>query len=104
MKISTLGVLSLLGLVVSVVPVRAGAVSVEKSPSTDRQAIVLRQLEEQRHQVSKQLQTPPSNKGPLLIRNMDRASKLDDLISRVRRGQPVSPDEIDRALQPTNAP
>jgi hypothetical protein len=46
--------------------------------------------------------TPPYNKGPLLIHNMDRASKLDDLINRVQSGQPVSPDEIDQALQPSS--
>jgi len=45
---------------------------------------------------------PPYNKGPILIRNMDRYSKLSDLIDRLQGGQAVAPDEVDRALQPTN--
>jgi len=47
------------------------------------------------------MQVPPENKGPALIRSMDQYSKLNDLISRLQSGQPVAPDEIDQAMQPT---
>jgi hypothetical protein len=33
---------------------------------------------------------------------MDKRSQLQDLIDRLQSGQPVSPDEIDEALQPTH--
>jgi hypothetical protein len=36
------------------------------------------------------------------MRYMDKHAQLQDLINRIQSGQPVSPDEIDQALQPTN--
>jgi hypothetical protein len=80
----------------------AGVVGVQRNPSSNQQAAAVTQLEEQRGQISREMITPPYNKGPLLIHNMDRASRLDDLINRVQSGEPVSPDEIDQALQPIN--
>jgi hypothetical protein len=43
----------------------------------------------------------PQNKGPALIHNLEQYSKLNDLIARLQSGQPVAPEEIDQALQPT---
>jgi hypothetical protein len=43
--------------------------------------------------------TPPYNRGPILIHNRDRVSRLNELIDRIQSGQPVSPDEIDQQLQ-----
>jgi hypothetical protein len=102
MKITTIGTLSLIGLISSIAPVWAGAVSVQGNLSSNQRAAAVTQLEAQREQASREMATPPYNKGPLLIHNMDRASKLDDLINRVQSGEPVSPDEIDQALQPSS--
>jgi hypothetical protein len=101
MKVRTISVLSLVGVAMSGAPVLAGPVGVQRNLSSNQQATAVTQLETQREQVSREMLTPPYNKGPLLIHNMDRASKLDDLIDRVQSGRPVSPDEIDQALQPS---
>jgi hypothetical protein len=100
MRITTIGALSLIGLTVSIAPVGAGSVGVQRNLSSNQQAAAVTQLEAQRGQVAREMITPPYNKGPLLIHNMDRASRLDDLINRVQSGQPVSPEEIDQAQQP----
>jgi hypothetical protein len=39
-------------------------------------------------------------KGPLLIRYMEKRAQLDDLINRLKSGQEMPPEEIDRALEP----
>ena len=44
---------------------------------------------------------PNTTKGPALVRYLDKRSQLQDLINRIQSGQPVSPDEVDQALQPT---
>ncbi len=41
-------------------------------------------------------------KGPLLIRYMEKRAKLDDLINRLKSGQPMAPEEIDQALEPVS--
>ena len=101
MKVRTIGVLSLVGLAMSASPIWAGPVGVQKVLSPDQQTASVSQLETQRAQVARAMQVPPQNKGPALIRNMDQYSKLNDLISRLQSGQPVAPDEIDHAMQPT---
>ncbi len=101
MKVKTIGVLSLVGLAMSAGPIWAGPVGVQRSLSPDQQTAAVGQLETQREQVARAMQVPPQNKGPALIRNMDQYSKLNDLINRLQSGQPVAPDEIDQALQPT---
>lgn len=101
MKVRTIGVLSLVGLAMSASPIWAGPVGVQRGLSPDQQTAAVEQLETQRAQVARAMQVPPQNKGPALIRNMDQYSKLNDLISRLQSGQPVAPDEIDQALQPT---
>jgi hypothetical protein len=101
MKVRMIGVLSLVGVAMSVPSVLAGPIGVQRNLSSNEQAAAVTQLQTQREQVSREMVTPPDNKGPLLIDNMDRASRLDDLINRVQSGQPVSPDEIGQALQPT---
>ena len=101
MKVRTIGVLSLVGLAMSASPIWAGPVGVQRGLSPDQQTAAVEQLETQRAQVARAMQVPPQNKGPALIRNMDQYSKLNDLISRVQSGQPVAPDEIDQAMQPT---
>ncbi len=101
MKVRTIGVLSLVGLAMSASPIWAGPVGVQRGLSPDQQTAAVEQLETQRAQVARAMQVPPQNKGPALIRNMDQYSKLNDLISRLQSGQPVAPDEIDQAMQPT---
>ena len=101
MKVRTIGVLSLVGLAMSAGPIWAGPVGVQRGLSPDQQTAAVEQLETQRAQVARAMQVPPQNKGPALIRNMDQYSKLNDLIGRLQSGQPVAPDEIDQALQPT---
>jgi uncharacterized protein YdcH (DUF465 family) len=41
-------------------------------------------------------------RGPLLIRYMDKRAQLDDLINRLKSGQQMAPEEIDRALEPVS--
>ena len=101
MKVRTIGVLSLVGLAMSASPIWAGPVGVQRGLSPDQQTAAVEQLETQRAQVARAMQVPPQNKGPALIRNMDQYSKLNDLIGRLQSGQPVAPDEIDQAMQPT---
>ena len=101
MKVRTIGVLSLVGFAMSAGPIWAGPVGVQRSLSPDQEMAVVAKLEAQRHQVARAIQGPaPLNKGTALIRNLDQYTKLDDLITRLQNGQPVAPEEIDRALQP----
>src|SRR5260370_17467155 len=100
MKVRTIGVLSLVGLAMSASRIWAGPVGVQRGLSPDQQTAAVEQLETQRAQVARAMQVPPQNKGPPPIRNMDQYSKLNDLISRVQRGQPVKPPEIDQTLPP----
>ena len=102
MKVKTIGVLSVVGLALSISPIWAGPVGAQRSVSADQQAVAVRQLEAQRYQVARAMQVPTQNKGPALIQNMERASQLDNLINRLKSGQPVSPYEIDQAMQPAN--
>jgi hypothetical protein len=97
MKLNMVGAISLVGVVIST-PLWAGPVGVQKM-SPDQQAVAVTELQAKKEQVSKFMLTPPLNKGPILIHNMDRVSKLNDLIDRLQTGQPVSPDEIDQQLQ-----
>jgi hypothetical protein len=99
MKIRALTVLSVLCVGMSGTPVWAGPVGVPRSLSPDQAAAAVRQLEIKQEQVGRQLPEPP--KGPALVRYMAKRSQLQDLINRIQSGQPVSPDEIDQALQPT---
>lgn len=85
----------------SITPILAGPVGMRGNLSPDQQAVALRRLEAQRYQVARAMQGPPQSKGPALIQNMDRAIQLDNLINRLKSGQPVSPYEIDQALEPS---
>lgn len=60
---------------------------------------MLSQLQAEQVEVGQQLPEPP--KGPAMVRYMAKRSQLQDLINRIQSGQPVSPDEINEALQPT---
>jgi hypothetical protein len=71
----------------------------QRSVSPDQKAAAVTELQAKKEQVSRQMLTPPLNRGPILIHNMDRVSQLNDLINRLQSGQPVSPDEIDQQLQ-----
>jgi hypothetical protein len=102
MKVRTVGVLSLFGLVMSAGPIWAGPVGIQRNFSPDQEMALVAQLEAQRHQVTQAIQGPvPQNKGPALIHNLEQYSKLDDLIARLQSERPVAPEEIDQALQPT---
>jgi hypothetical protein len=100
MKIRTVGVLSLFGLTMFVSPVWAGPVGMQRSLAPDQRTGALAQLEMAQEQVGRQMPEPP--KGPSLARYMNKRAQLQDLINRLQSGQPVSPDEIDQALQPTH--
>jgi hypothetical protein len=99
MKTSFLAVLSVVCVATFVVPASAGPVGVQRNLSPDERAIAVGQLQATKDQVSRQLPEPP--KGPALARYMDKRARLQDLINRIQSGQPVSPDEIDQALQAT---
>jgi len=102
MKVRSIGVLSLFGLAISAGSIWAGPVGIQRSLSPDQQTTWVAQLEVQQHQVAQAIQGPvPQNKGPALIHNLEQYSKLNDLITRLQSGQPVAPEEIDQALQPT---
>lgn len=102
MKIRVLGVFSVLSVLcaaTSFTPVWAGPVGMQRNVSPDERALALSLLQAKQLEVGRQLPEPP--KGPALIRYMDKRAQLQDLISRIQSGQPVTPDEIDQAAQPT---
>jgi hypothetical protein len=99
MKIRALAVLSVVCVAMSFTPVWAGPVGVQRNLSPDQRVGAVAQLQAKQEQVGRQLPEPP--KGPALVRYMDKRSQLQDLINRIQSGQPVSPDEVDQALQPT---
>ena len=72
---------------------------IQRSLSPDQTAVALSQLQAKYQHIAGQLPEPP--KGPAMARYMSKRSQLEDLIKRIQIGQPVSPDEIDQALQPT---
>jgi hypothetical protein len=101
MKISTIGVLSIVGVAIST-PLWAGPVGVQRSLTSEQQeqqAIAISELQAKKEQVSRAVRMPPDNRGMSLIHNMDRMSELNDMINRLQTGQPVSPDEIDQQLE-----
>jgi hypothetical protein len=67
MKIRMLGVLSTIGLALSITPVWAGPVGVQRSLSPDEQDYVLSQLNWERQQVSRQQNTAPYIKDHFLF-------------------------------------
>ena len=77
----------------------AGPVGVQRSLAPNQEAAAVSALQAKKDEVSKFMLTPPFNRGPMLIHNMDRVSQLNELINRIQSGQPVSPDEIDQQLQ-----
>ncbi len=101
MKVSTIGILSVVGIAMSITPTWAGPVGMQRSTSPYQQPTALAQLEMQQEQVSREAMAANA-KGPLLVSYMDKRAQLQNLINRIQNGQPVSPDEIDRALQPAN--
>jgi len=102
MKVRTIDALSLVGVAMSITPIWAGPVGVQtRMSSPDQRTTALMLLEAKKRQISQQMPIPP--KGPALMRYMDKRTQLQDLINRIQSGQPVSPDEIDQALQPTNS-
>jgi hypothetical protein len=96
MKISTIGGLSLVGVAIST-PLWAGPVGVQRSLPADQKAAAITQLQAREEQVARQMPEPP--KGPALVRYLDKRSQLENLISRIQAGEPVSPDEIDQQLE-----
>jgi outer membrane murein-binding lipoprotein Lpp len=73
MKVSTIGILSLISVAISS-PLWAGPVGAQKSLSPDQAAVAVTELQAKKEQVSRQMIAPPYNKGPILIHNMDRVS------------------------------
>jgi hypothetical protein len=99
MKISAVGVLSLISVALSGVPVWAGPVGLERTLTIEQQ-IAINQLEARREQIGRQMPEPP--KAAPIGRWMSKRIQLDDLINRLKSGQQVAPEEIDQALQATN--
>ncbi len=103
MKTTTVGVLSIVGLALSVTPLWAGPVGLQRSPSTEQQNAEVAQLEAIKdRQWREAMASPATVKGPLLVRYMDKQAQLQDLINRIRSSQQVSPYEIDQVLEPVN--
>ena len=94
MKLKTGGIAFITGLTMFVSGAWAGPVGVQRTPS----AAQLAQLEAQKVKISHDM-LRPGVKGPLWASYSDRYTRLDDLIARIQRGESVSPDEIDEALQ-----
>lgn len=100
MKLRTVAVLSMIGIATSIAPVWADAAGVGNNLSPQQRETALPRLEAKRTQLSQQM--PATPKGVPLLQWHEKRNQLDDLINRVRSGEPVAPDEIDRVLQPTN--
>lgn len=96
MKVTTISTISLAVLIAAAVPTFAGPVGVGRTLTTEQQ-ITLSQLETRKEQVDRQMPVPP--KGPPLGRWVSKRAQLDDLINRLKNGQQVAPEEIDRALR-----
>lgn len=96
MKAMAIGAISLAAVIAASVPTLAGPVGVGRTLTTEQQ-ITLSQLETRKEQVDRQMPVPP--KGPPLGRWMSKRIQLDDLINRLKNGQQVAPEEIDRALR-----
>jgi hypothetical protein len=102
MKVRTIGVLSILGVAMSITPILAGPVGLQRSSSTEQQAGEVAYLQALKDQQSREAMANPGTvKGPLLVRYMDKQAQLQDLINKIQSGQQVSPYEIDQALQRT---
>lgn len=100
MKVKNVGVLSLIGVAISITSAFAGPVGVQRTSSANQQAALVAQLDAKRQECWREAQLSHA-KGPLLVRHMNRQRQLNDLINRIQGGEAVSPAEIDQALQPT---
>jgi hypothetical protein len=98
-KFTVPSVLSVVCVAASITSAWAGPVGVARNLSPVERSIALDRLQIKQKHVGQQMPEPP--KGPVMARWMDKRSQLQDLINRLQSGQPVSPDEIDQALQPT---
>src|ERR1700736_1833520 len=96
MKIKAVGVASILAFGISVAPLWAGPVGVQRTLSADQREMAVVQLEAQRQEFGRQMPEPP--KAGAVGGWLAKRIQLDDLIDRLKGGQPVSPDEIDQAL------
>ncbi|MBF6570772.1 MAG: hypothetical protein IVW54_18045 [Candidatus Binataceae bacterium] len=96
MKTIAIGTIVLGALISATAPAFAGPVGVGRTATAERQ-VTLSQLEARREQVGQQMPEPP--KGAALGRWMSKRIQLDDLINRLKNGQQVAPEEIDRALR-----
>jgi hypothetical protein len=100
MKVRTIGMFAVVGVAMSMSPVWAGSVGVEPA-LTAKQEVTLNQLEARREQVGQNMPEPP--KGAAIGHWLSKRVQLDDLIGRLKKGEPVSPKEIDQAMGPTNS-
>jgi hypothetical protein len=99
MKIRVLVVLSVVCVAASITSAWAGPVGVQRNVSPVERSIALGRLQIEQERLGQQMPEPP--KGPSMALWMDKRSQLQDLINRLRTGQPVSPEEIDPLIQPT---
>jgi len=98
MKISTIGVVSIVGIVLATAPIWAGPIGIENLSPAEK-SLVLSVLERKEKRIGQEIPEPP--KGPALARYMAKRAQIRRLINRIQSGQPVSPDEIDQELWPT---
>jgi hypothetical protein len=61
-------------------------------------AATLKQLDEARTEAARD-RLRPGERGPLLVHDLEKESRLDNLIQRLQNGGHVTPDEIDRAKE-----
>lgn len=96
MKAIAISAISLGVLISATGPTFAGPVGIGRTATAEQQ-VTLFQLEARKEQVDQQMPEPP--KGVAMARWMSKRVQLDDLISRLKNGQQVAPEEIDRALR-----
>jgi hypothetical protein len=99
MKIRTIGVVLIIGIVLTNAPIWAGPIGVEKLSPAEK-SLVLSVLEQKEKRIGQEIPEPP--KGVALGRYMAKRAEIRRLINRIETGQPVSPDEIDQEFWPTN--
>jgi hypothetical protein len=97
MKVRTIGILSLIGAMSMSAAWAGPAVKDEPAVATGQQ-VSLNQLEARRTQVGQQEPEPP--KGAAVGHWLSKKVQLDDVISRLKKGESVSPNDIDQAMQP----
>lgn len=80
-----------------VTPVFAGPVGIQRNAPSGSQVSAIAALEAAREQVARE-RLGPNARGTLQVRYMTKQARLESLIERLKRGERVSPEEIDQVL------